>query len=408
MSLINSSIRRVACAISGGVDSAVAALLLQRKGFDVIGVFMKNWDAQDEMGTCLSSWDDFEDAQAICESLGIELVQVSFVKEYWNDVFSSLLEDYENGMTPNPDIFCNRFIKFGALYSHAMEKIGVEAIATGHYARTSFGTFLENYRSDKNVDLLRAVDPIKDQTLFLSQVHQEALRRTMFPLGNLYKHQVRKIALENNMLKVSKKPDSTGICFIGKRNFKDFISEYIPNHRGPFVDVDTGDTVAYHNGVHHYTVGERCRISRQKTKYFVVRRDPSTQAILVASSVDHPSIYTDCVFTKVPHWISDPPRLSSSHPFYCLFRFQHSDRSIPCQIFEGCDGLRILLGAPMRAITPGQVAVVSIHFDFRLVVTTSSGKRACCQPFINSLYFWCGQHGLRALVTPHALGNLVQ
>ncbi|ODN00937.1 Mitochondrial tRNA-specific 2-thiouridylase 1 [Orchesella cincta] len=240
MALLN-GIKRVVCGISGGVDSAVAASILKQKGFEVVGAFMRNWDDQDEDGTCLINQEnDYQDAKAICDHLRIPFVEVSFVKEYWNEVFTQLIEDYEKGFTPNPDILCNRFIKFGSFYRYSMKELGGDAIATGHYAQNSLGNFLKHYSPGKMAHLRRAIDLRKDQTLFLSDICQEPLRKTMFPLGGLCKLSVRQLAKDLGMDKVSKKRDSVGICFIGDRTFSHFISKYIEDRPGYFVDVDTG------------------------------------------------------------------------------------------------------------------------------------------------------------------------
>jgi len=350
-------LRRVVLGVSGGVDSAVAAYLLLKKGFQVIGVFMRNWDTQDESSTCPNLESDLEDATSVCRHLNIELVQVSFVKEYWNDVFSDLLRDYQIGLTPNPDVLCNRFVKFGAFYRHAFDNLDAYAIATGHYARTTFGSFLEYYRPNHNVEMKRATDPTKDQTLFLSQISQEALRKTMFPVGELFKHQVRRIAREAGMESISKKKDSTGICFIGDRKFTDFINEYVPEKVGPFIDIDTNKHVGFHKGVHHWTIGQGCNISGLSEKHYVIKRDPATQTIFIGKG-NHPLLFSNTLTTGQPHWISHPAPLKCDKPFNCMFRFQQSQWTIPCELWPSLDGgLQVRLSIPTRAISPGQYAV---------------------------------------------------
>lgn len=217
-------IRNVAVGISGGVDSAVTALLLKNKGFNVTGVFMKNWDIRDETGNCTVE-KDYEDARWICDKLKIPLIQLDFVKEYWNEVFSDLLEKYQTGYTPNPDILCNKNIKFNKFFDVARNRFQADAIATGHYANTSFGAYLENFKENTNVHLLQAYDSNKDQTFFLNQIPQQTLRRCMFPLGNYLKNHVKMIAKEAGLHKIAQKKESMGICFVGKREFQDFISE---------------------------------------------------------------------------------------------------------------------------------------------------------------------------------------
>ncbi|XP_071453843.1 mitochondrial tRNA-specific 2-thiouridylase 1 isoform X2 [Hetaerina americana] len=274
------AVKRVISAVSGGIDSAVSTLLLKSKGYEVIGVYMQNWDVLDEKGVC-SSQDDISDAEWICKKIGVPFHVVNFVKEYWLEVFSCLINDYESGLTPNPDIMCNRHIKFEAFYKHAIEELGGEAISTGHYARTTFGEYLQKFDSTEGVHLLKANDRKKDQTFFLSQISQNALQRSIFPLGCLDKSTVKKIAGEGNLTPLLKKKESMGICFIGSRNFQEFISEYINTHPGNFIDIETAKIVGKHKGIHQWTIGQRCRIGGCKEPYFVIDKDSSTQDILV-------------------------------------------------------------------------------------------------------------------------------
>ncbi|XP_021927232.1 mitochondrial tRNA-specific 2-thiouridylase 1 isoform X2 [Zootermopsis nevadensis] len=352
-----SNIGRVIVAVSGGVDSAVAALFLKRKGFDVVGVFMENWDVTDEMGIC-SVAQDAEDAQWVCSRLDIPFHHVSFVKEYWHEVFC-LLKDYGSGYTPNPDILCNRQIKFDTFYRYAKDKMDANAIATGHYARTTFGSFLENYDPVAGVHLLKPVDLFKDQTFFLSQVPQMPLQRTMFPLGNLTKNQVRRIACEHEMYHIVKKKESRGICFIGSRNFRNFISEYLVDKPGNFRDIDNGHIVGKHSGIHQWTIGQRCRIGGQVKPYFVARKDPKSDDILVASGTNHPSLFIQFFFAAESHWIhSVPEPLMLEGIFECEFRFQHTKPLVKCTLVAMADNqVLVKLVRPLRAITLGQYAV---------------------------------------------------
>lgn len=381
-----SGVKRVVCGISGGVDSAVAAALLKQRGFEVIGAFMKNWDDQDEGGTCqISQESDYQDARTVCDLLRIPFVEVSFVKDYWNEVFSRLLEDYEKGFTPNPDVLCNKFIKFGSFYHYARERLNGDAIATGHYAQSSFGSFLERVGNDRVAYLKRAVDATKDQTLFLSDIQQEPLQRTMFPLGSLYKYQVRQLAREMGMDKLSKKRDSVGICFIGNRRFSDFIAKYIEDRPGNFVDVDTGKILGRHNGVHQFTLGQRCRIAGGPQAYYVCQRDAKSQTILAARGRDHPALYSRNVLVSAPHWISDVPKISPNKPFSCMFKFQHTEWTIPCLIYGNfdnnpSDGAIVSLSIPTRAITPGQQAVF-----YRADVCLGSAKILDADSLVNSI-----------------------
>lgn len=353
---------KIACGISGGVDSSVAAYLLTRKGFDVVGVFMRNWDQVEENGIC-SSDKDLEDGRHVCQKLGIPLVEVNFVKEYWNLVFNKLLEEYSCGLTPNPDMLCNRHIKFDAFEAHCVRRLGVDAIATGHYARTSFGPFLESYRDQGTVRLLRPKDSFQDQTFFLSRVPQKGLRRCLFPLGEHTKAEVRHIASQIGLHSVASKKASTGICFVGPRNFRSFIREYLDDRPGDFVDVDTGRVVGHHYGIHQWTVGQRCRIRGLDRPYFVASKDCVTGDIYVAPGHDHPILYSTFMETANEFWIegSRPSDLDvDDGALTCNFRFQHTYPLVRCRIERtATDGrLRVrLLDGPLRALTPGQYAV---------------------------------------------------
>ncbi|KAJ9577950.1 hypothetical protein L9F63_025189, partial [Diploptera punctata] len=348
-------IKRVIAAVSGGVDSAVTALFLKQKGYEVVGVFMQNWDIIDEKGFC-SAVQDAEDAEWVCKFLGIPFHHVSFVKEYWNNVFCDLLKDYENGLTPNPDILCNRRIKFDSFYNYTKEKMEACAIATGHYARTSFGDYLENYNPKKGVHLLKPLDLFKDQTFFLSQVPQHSLQKTMFPLSKLNKREVKRIARESGMDYLLRKKESTGICFIGSRNFQNFISEYVVEKPGHFRDIDSGEVVGTHAGIHHWTIGQRCRIGGLVKPYFVARKDLKFNNIYVASGTDHPSLFAKLFITSKPHWIhSVPTALLDGDIFECEFRFQHTKPLVKCKLANiSEDQLLVLLDVPLRAVTLGQ------------------------------------------------------
>ncbi|KAJ8720233.1 hypothetical protein PYW07_012276 [Mythimna separata] len=298
--------KRVALGISGGVDSAVAALLLKRAGYQVEGVFMRNWDNNYEAGFC-SDERDFEDATYVCRKLDIPLHRVYFIKEYWNEVFTVLLKEYETGLTPNPDILCNRYIKFDSFFQHCRNNLGFDVIATGHYANTSFGPFLEKYNSNEGVRLLQPTDKHKDQTFFLSQVKQFSLRRCMFPIAGLLKKEVRDIAKSEGLLNVATKKDSTGICFIGKNKFQKFIEEYIETKKGKFIDIDSGQVVGEHGGLHKWTVGQRCGVPSHKEAYFIFKKDLDTNDIYVVSGTKHPALWNNICFTGSPHWIHSEP-----------------------------------------------------------------------------------------------------
>ncbi|XP_076647306.1 mitochondrial tRNA-specific 2-thiouridylase 1 isoform X2 [Halictus rubicundus] len=321
---------------------------------------MKNWDIADETGRCTTE-EDYEHAQWVCDKLKIPLLQVNFVKEYWNNVFSYLIEQYQNGLTPNPDILCNRHIKFDKFFQFARTELQADAIATGHYVRTSFGPFLENFKPDTNVLLLQAEDKKKDQTFFLSQVPQESLRYSMFPLGNYLKCNVKQIAQEIGLDLVASKKESMGICFVGKRNFQDFVSEYIPEKPGDFVDLETGKVIGNHMGFHHWTVGQRTKVPNGSDAMFVCKKNVETNTIFVVRGTNHSALYSDLVKTDVPYWISKEPKELNQHfrIFHCDFRFQHKDSLVPCTVHKILNNeLIIKLSEPLRAITEGQFAVL--------------------------------------------------
>ena len=264
---------RVAVGMSGGVDSAVTALLLKQEGYEVVGVFMKNWDTLEESGVDCQADKDAADAEKICNHLDIPFRHVNFVKEYWNEVFTPLLETYAQGETPFPDVDCNRHIKFGHFHSHCLDRLDCDLVATGHYARVDHGG-----GPNGTSLLLQAVDKSKDQTLFLSTVPQEALSRTLFPLGEFHKDMVKKMATAHGLEWVARKPESMGICFVGKRDFKDFLDQYVAPAAGEFVDIDTGKVVGSHQGAHKYTLGQRIRQPGMPERHYVVSKDLDTQA----------------------------------------------------------------------------------------------------------------------------------
>ncbi|KAK6635537.1 hypothetical protein RUM44_000789 [Polyplax serrata] len=340
---------------AGGVDSAVAALLLKKKGYNVVGLFMRNWDLSDENGICTIDA-EFEDAKYACKQLKIPIHEVNFVKEYWNDVFMKFIEDYQEGRTPNPDILCNKYIKFKAFWKYAIENLKMDALATGHYVKTSFGAYLENWDEGKNVKLLQARDRFKDQTFFLSRVSQKALQRVMFPLGDLTKMEVKQIALENGLEKLAKKPESMGICFIGSRNYQKFISDYITAKPGNFINVETGSIEGTHNGIHLFTIGQRCRIGGLREPMYVVKKNLKSSEIMVAPGRFHPSLYSSIFLAENPYWICNPPDLTFKAELD--FKFQHIEKLVKCEVVSMKDDkLLVIIEKPLRALTPGQFAV---------------------------------------------------
>lgn len=368
-------LRHIVCAMSGGVDSSVTALLLKRRGYNVTGVFMKNWDILDEKGVCTSER-DCEDAYKVCQSLDIPFHQVSYVKEYWNEVFSNLLKEYERGRTPNPDILCNKHIKFNHFHQYAINTLGADAMATGHYARTSqedeelfqqrrvappTTLFRDRFEIRSPVRLHQGADLLKDQTFFLSQIPQDALRRTMFPLAGLTKDYVKKMAAEAGFHHTLRKKESMGICFIGERNFEEFILEYLEAKPGNLVSIVDGKVMGAHKGWFTLTLGQRARIGGQKDPWFVVDKDVTTGDVFVGPTTNHPALFRDTLRTNRFHWITvdPPPELVRTQMMECHFRFLHQMPLVPCTVTLNMDAsVWIMLAKPIRALTPGQFAVL--------------------------------------------------
>ena len=277
--------KRVIVGMSGGVDSSVAALLLKEQGYDVMGVFMKNWEEKDDSGVCTAT-QDYEDVRAVCDSIGIPYYTVNFTKEYWDRVFSHFLSEYRRGRTPNPDVLCNREIKFRAFLDFAM-KNGADAMATGHFCRLD--------KTDGEVKLLRGADGNKDQSYFLYMLSQEQLRDAMFPVGGMTKGEVRRIAREHG-LETAEKKDSTGVCFIGERNFKQFLKQFLPAQPGDMVAPD-GTVVGRHDGLMYYTLGQRRGLGiggrGDGRSWFVVEKDMERNILRVCQGEDDPRLWSD-------------------------------------------------------------------------------------------------------------------
>ncbi|XP_067860985.1 mitochondrial tRNA-specific 2-thiouridylase 1 isoform X2 [Heptranchias perlo] len=331
---------------------------------------MKNWDLLDEHGACTGD-EDCEDAYRVCKMLDIPFHQVSYVKEYWHEVFSNLITEYEMGRTPNPDIMCNKNIKFKYLLQFAVEMLGADAMATGHYARTSQDDdevfqrksirSTEEFFPKDAVKLLQAADPRKDQTFFLSQISQHALRRTIFPLGELRKNVVKEMAAEAGFHHILKRKESMGICFIGERNFENFILEYLEPCPGNFVSIEDGKIMGTHKGWFLFTLGQRARIGGQRDAWFVVDKEINTGDVFVAPGTSHPALYRNSLQTDPVHWIAqDPPlELLRDRAMQCSFRFQHQMPLVHCQVTLNPDNtVWVALANPVRAPTPGQFAVL--------------------------------------------------
>ncbi|GFY78966.1 mitochondrial tRNA-specific 2-thiouridylase 1 [Trichonephila inaurata madagascariensis] len=351
---MSGAVKKVVCAMSGGVDSSVAALLLKNRGFQVQGVFMRNWDIADEKGQCQADREK-EDAEYACKKIGIPLLEVNFVKEYWHNVFSYLINEYKAGYTPNPDIHCNKKIKFDLFFKYALKNLKADAVATGHYARIAQSSDLP----EKGFKLLKGVDKQKDQTFFLAQIPKYSLEKCIFPVGEMTKDIVKKIAAAAGLDRIVQKRESVGICFIGRRNFQEFIDDYIEPLEGNFINVENKKIVGKHKGVHCWTIGQRCALPGQPSAFYVAERDVITQDILVAPGRMHPALFHQTVVTENPYWINKPSiNFEKGESFQCEFRFQHREPLVNCLMYQDSEGkLQIYLEKPLRALTPGQYAV---------------------------------------------------
>jgi tRNA-specific 2-thiouridylase len=341
--------------ISGGVDSAVAALLLLQAGYTVQGLFMSNWDEEDSYCTAAR---DFQDARRVCDTLGIPLHRVSFAADYRERVFSNFLAEYAAGRTPNPDVLCNREIKFGVCLDY-MHRLGADWIATGHYARVMHG--ISGACGEPQARLLKARDSAKDQSYFLHAVAPAALARTLFPIGELRKQEVRKIAHAAG-LAVHDKPDSTGICFIGERPFSEFLSRYVAQAPGP-IETAEGRIVGEHVGLAFYTLGQRSglhiggRKGAADAPWYVAAKDEARNALIVVQSQDHPLLLSDAFEVERVHWLLAPaPELAA--PLHCAVKTRYRQGDLACRLEAGLGGgVRVALREPARAVTPGQYAV---------------------------------------------------
>ncbi|MCY0900791.1 MAG: tRNA 2-thiouridine(34) synthase MnmA [Firmicutes bacterium] len=341
---------RVVVGMSGGVDSSVAALLLKQQGYDVIGIFMKNWDDTDEFGVCTATT-DFEDVRRVCAQIGIPYFSVNFQAQYEQRVFQLFLQEYARGRTPNPDVLCNREIKFKELLAQARD-LGADYLATGHYAQIR--------RDGDDCQLIRAKDAQKDQTYFLHLLGQDALRHTLFPIGHLEKREVRAIASAAG-LATSAKRDSTGICFIGERNFRSFLAKYLPARTGEMRTPD-GTKKGTHDGVMYYTIGQRHGLgiggSGTGEPWFVVGKDVAENILYVDQGEQSPYLLATSLTASGLHWISGHPA-NALQPFACTAKFRYRQPDRPVTVFTESDGhLTVMFAGPERAITPGQSVVL--------------------------------------------------
>lgn len=338
---------KVVIGMSGGVDSSVAALLLKEQGYDVVGIFMKNWDETDDLGYCTSA-EDYEDVRRVCDQIGIPYYSVNFEKEYWDRVFTYFLDEYKNGRTPNPDVMCNKEIKFKAFLDHAM-KLGADYLATGHYAQVDY--------NDGEYRLLRGADNNKDQTYFLNQLNQYQVSKAMFPVGHLQKKELRKIAEEANLATATKK-DSTGICFIGERDFKEFLSNYLPAQPGEIRSLD-GQVKGTHDGLMHYTLGQRKGLgiggSGTGQPWFVASKDLEKNILYVVQGDDHSSLYTFGLIATDINWISKK-EIPSNFRCTAKFRYRQKDQGVTVHI-QSDNTCKVMFDEPQKAITPGQAVV---------------------------------------------------
>lgn len=338
---------KVVVGMSGGVDSSVTAYLLKEQGYDVIGIFMKNWDEKDEAGVCTAE-EDYEDVRRVSTQLGIPYYTVNFTKEYWDRVFSYFLEEYKKGRTPNPDVMCNKEIKFKAFLDHAL-KLGADYIATGHYARV-------DYR-DGEYKLLRGLDNNKDQTYFLCALNQYQLSKSMFPVGHLEKSEVRAIAEREGLITAGKK-DSTGICFIGERDFDKFLDNYLPAQPGDIMTLD-GKVVGRHSGLMHYTLGQRKGLGiggiGTGEPWFVVDKDLKKNILYVVQGDKHPMLYSNGLMASDLSWVSDKPKPKS---FECTakFRYRQPDNEVSVYLTDD-NKCKVMFKKPQKAVTPGQAVV---------------------------------------------------
>lgn len=337
---------KIAVGISGGVDSSVAAYLLKQQGYDIFGIFMKNWEESFSSGYCTVE-EDLEDARDVCETLGIELHTVNFVKQYHERVFRLFLSEYQAGRTPNPDVLCNREIKFAEL-AHYAEALGADYLATGHYAQRL---------QDSTAALYKGIDPNKDQSYFLSQITPEQLSTALFPLGGLDKTAVRKIAEAQGLITFDKK-DSTGICFIGERPFRDFLREYLPAQPGVIRTAD-GRAIGEHIGLMYYTIGQRQGLGiggvagASSEPWYVLEKDLENN-ILIVGQGEHPLLYHNTLTAGQLAWLNEPPEAGKI--YHAKTRYRQTDQTCTIAIDNGI--ATVWFDAAQRAITPGQYLVV--------------------------------------------------
>jgi tRNA-specific 2-thiouridylase len=342
--------KKIIVGMSGGVDSSVTALLLLEQGHDVSGLFMKNWEEDDGTEYC-TAIQDLEDAQQVCDKLGIVLKTVNFAAEYWDEVFEVFLSEFRAGRTPNPDILCNKHIKFKAFLDYALADLGADFIATGHYARVQ--------QRDDEYYLLKGVDPSKEQSYFLYTMGQKELSRTLFPIGHLHKTQIRKYAEKAGFTNYRKK-DSTGICFIGERKFKEFLQRYLPTQPGQ-IQAPDGTLLGEHHGLMYYTYGQRQGLGIGGVKnasddpWYVLEKDLANNVLIVGQGHDHPMMLHKILEAGQLSWCLDKPVTKST---YCAAKTRYRQPDQPCCIIPlGQGRCKVVFEQAQRAIAPGQSVV---------------------------------------------------
>ena len=341
---------KVIVGMSGGVDSSVSAYILKQQGYQVEGLFMKNWEEDDNDEYCAAA-EDLADAQAVADKLGIELHTINFAAEYWDNVFEYFLAEYKAGRTPNPDIMCNKEIKFKAFLEFAAEDLGADYIATGHYVRRR--------QVNGHWQMLRGADGNKDQSYFLYTLGEEHVAKTLFPIGEIPKPQVREIAAEQGLITHDKK-DSTGICFIGERKFKDFLAQFLPAQPG-VIESAEGETIGEHEGLMYHTLGQRkgLHIGGMKDHgdepWYVVDKDVARNVLIVGQGADHPRLYSEGLVAGQLHWVA---RDTLTEPLRCAVKTRYRQQDIPCTVTPMDNGeIKVVFDEPQKAVTPGQSAV---------------------------------------------------
>ena len=346
--------KKVIVGMSGGVDSSVSAYLLKQQGYQVEGLFMKNWEEDDNEDYCTAA-EDLADAKAVCDKLGIHLHTINFAAEYWDNVFEYFLAEYKAGRTPNPDILCNKEIKFKAFLDFADDVLEADYIAMGHYVRRSCPT------SEQKPQMLRGLDSNKDQSYFLYTLSHEQIGRSLFPVGDLEKPEVRRIAEEQGLI-TAKKKDSTGICFIGERKFTDFLSRYLPAQPGK-IETPEGKEIGEHQGLMYHTLGQRkgLHIGGQKggggneEPWYVADKDLKRNVLIAVQGADHPLLKSEGLIASQLHWVDRSPLISETK---CSVKTRYRQNDIPCTVVPiDNESIKVIFDSPQVAVTPGQSAV---------------------------------------------------